>query len=190
MFGLASLPLIWLIYAIYLEFQRPGSALGAEPGEAVVLHLGNWTLRLLLLTLGISTLRRLFRWHGLMRVRRMLGLYAFAYLCLHMLAYLGLLSGFDWGLVLDDFVERSYITAGLWAFLLLIPLAVTSTRGWQRRLGRNWKQVHQLIYFAVGLGLVHLVWLTKDGYGEVLVYIVLFALLMVERFIDATKRRN
>lgn len=181
MFAFLSLPLVWLGDAVARELADPGSALGADPGEAVVMYLGRWTLRVLLVTLSVSSLRRLMGLSWLVRSRRMIGLWGFTYLCLHLLAYLGLLSEFDWRLVLEDFVERTYITAGMLALLLLTPLAVTSTKGWQRRLGRNWQRLHRLIYPALGLGLIHLAWLTKDGYGEVVLYGVVFGFLMLER---------
>ena len=187
---LLSVPAGWLGYAVASEFSEPGSVLGADPGEAVVLHLGEWTLRVLLLTLAVSPLRRRLGWTWLVRLRRSIGLWAFAYLCLHLTAYLGLLAEFDWRLVVEDFTERSYITAGMLALLLLIPLAITSTRGWQRRLGRGWQRLHRLIYLAMGLGLVHLTWLTKDGYGEVVLYGGLFGVLMLERIYHEREKRR
>ena len=181
LFALLSVPLLWLVYAIALEISNAGSALGADPGEAVVLHLGEWTLRVLVFTLAVSSLRRRAGFAWLIRSRRMIGLWGYAYLCMHLLSYVGLLSEFDWRLVLEDLVERTYITAGMLALLLLTPLAVTSTQAWRRRLGRNWQRLHRLIYPAVGLGLIHLAWLTKDGYGEVALYGAIFGLLMFER---------
>jgi sulfoxide reductase heme-binding subunit YedZ len=181
LFAALCLPLAWLGYAIAGELNEPGSVLGADPGEAVVLFLGEWGLRLLLLTLAVTPMRRLTGWAELLGYRRMIGLFSFTYLSLHLLAYVVLLAEFDWRLVLEDFSDRAYITVGLIGFGLLLPLAVTSTRGWQRRLGRRWRSLHRLVYPAVFLGLLHLVWLTKDGYGEVAAYGVLLILLMVER---------
>jgi sulfoxide reductase heme-binding subunit YedZ len=175
------LPLAWLGYAIVGELSQPGSMLGADPGEAVVLFLGEWGLRLLLLTLAVTSLRRLTGWRELVGYRRMVGLFSFTYLALHLAAYVALLAEFDWRLVVEDFSDRAYITVGLGGFGLLVPLAITSTRGWQRRLGRRWRRLHRLVYPAVFLGLLHLVWLTKDGYGEVAAYGVLFILMMLER---------
>jgi sulfoxide reductase heme-binding subunit YedZ len=190
LFAALCLPLAWLVWAVSLELTEPGSGLGADPGEAVVLHLGEWTLRILLSALAVSPLRRVTGWSWLIRSRRMIGLWGFAYLCLHVTAYLGLLAEFDWRLVLEDLVKRSYITAGLLALLLLIPLAVTSTRGWQRRLGRRWQRLHRLVYPALVLGLIHLTWLTKDGYGEVVLYSVIFGLLMLERIYHGRSRQK
>jgi sulfoxide reductase heme-binding subunit YedZ len=190
LFVLLGLPAVWLAYAMGSELLHRGSVLGADPGEAVVLHLGQWTIRMLLLTLMVSPLARRLHLSWLVRARRMIGLWAFSYLCLHVLAYLGLLAEFDWNLVAEDFVERRYITAGLLALLALIPLAVTSSRGWQRRLGPRWRRLHRLIYPAVALGLVHLVWLSKDGYGEVVLYGAVFTVLMLERIHFGRKIRS
>ena len=181
LFLVLCLPFAWLAYAITGELGQPGSVLGADPGEAVVLFLGEWGLRLLLLTLAVTSLRRLIGQPELIGYRRMIGLFSFAYLALHLLAYVALLAEFDWRLVVDDFSDRAYITAGLIGFGLLLPLAMTSTRGWQRRLGRSWRRLHRLVYPAAFLGLLHLAWLTKDGYGEVAAYVVLFVLMMLER---------
>ena len=150
--------------------------------------LGEWTIRLLLITLSVSTLRRLFGKPGLIRYRRMIGLFAFGYSLLHLLAYLVFFAEFEWRIILEDFVERTYITVGIAAVILLVPLALTSTRGWQRRLGRRWKRLHKLVYPIVGLGLLHLLWLTKDDYAEPLLYCAIFAVLIVERLVDWRKR--
>jgi len=180
-FACLCLPLGLLVYDILAEIQQPGSALGADPGEAVVLHLGDWTLRVLLLTLCVSTLRRRAGWSWLARWRRMVGLFAFSYLCLHLAAYVGFLAGFDARAVLDDLTERPYIMVGMAAFGMLLPLAWTSTRGWQRRLGTAWVRLHRLIYPAAVLAIAHLAWLTKDGYAEVAVYSAVLGLLLAER---------
>jgi sulfoxide reductase heme-binding subunit YedZ len=180
---LLSLPLLWLANAIRMELINPGVALGADPGEAVVLFLGEWGLRFLLLSLFISPLRRRAGWNNLARSRRLVGLYAFSYLALHFLAYLGFLAEFDWLLIVGDLTERPYIIVGALGLLLLIPLAVTSTSGWQRRLRRNWQRLHRLVYLTVALGLLHLLWLTKDGFAEFAVYLLIFLALMVERLL-------
>ncbi len=188
LFVALSLPLVWLGYAIGRELSEPGIVLGADPGEAVVHFLGEWNIRLLLLTLCVSTARRLFGIPAFIRYRRMIGLFAFSYAVMHLSSYLGFLADFDWQIVLEDFVERPYITVGIAAVALLLSLAVTSTRGWQRRLGQRWRRLHRLLYLAVGLGLLHLLWLTKDGYAEPLLYCAIFVGLMVERIVDWRRR--
>ena len=138
---------------------------------------------MLLGVLCVSTARRTFAQPRLLRYRRMVGLFAFAYVCLHLLAYLGFLAGFAWLQILKDLIERPYISVGFLALLLLLPLAVTSTRGWRLRLGQRWARLHTAIYPAIALGILHHFWLTKDGYGESVLYLALFAALMLERLI-------
>ena len=187
---LLSLPLAWLGFAIYQEARLPGSALGADPSEAVLLFLGEWGMRTLLLALSISTLRRRLGYAPLLRIRRLVGLFAFAYLSLHFLFYLGFFAEFDWRLILEDLSERPYITVGFAALLMLLALAVTSTKGWQRRLRQRWRQLHRLVYPASALGLLHLWWLTKDGYGEVAAYGVWLLFLYIDRLQDAWAKRT
>lgn len=181
---LLSLPLLWLADAVRRELIEAGSALGADPAEAVVHHLGSWGLRILLLAVLVTPLRRWLRWPALARCRRLVGLFAFAYLALHFIAYLGLLAGFDGALILEDLTKRPYVIAGGLGLLLLVPLAITSTRGWQRRLGRGWRRLHRLVFPAVALGLLHLLWLTKDGYGELALYLLIFAAALLDRVLS------
>lgn len=186
---ICSAPLAWLAWAVAAEVRTPGSALGADPGEALVLYLGEWGMRCLLLALAITPLRRRLAWPALARWRRLAGLFAFAYLALHLLAYLWFLSGFDWRAIVEDLTQRTYIIAGAAGLAALLPLALTSTRGWQRRLGRRWRVLHRLVFAAAALGLLHLLWLTRDGYGEVLAYGAVYLLLMGER-IDHWRRTH
>ncbi len=187
---LLSLPLTWLAFAIHQEARSPGSALGADPGEAVLLFLGEWGMRTLLLALSVSTLRRRLRYPPLLSIRRLVGLFAFIYLSLHFLFYLGFFAEFDWRLLFEDVAERPYITVGFAALLMLSALAATSTRGWQRRLRRRWRLLHRLVYPASALGLLHLWWLTKDGYGEVVAYGIWLLLLYFDRLQDAWGKRT
>ena len=180
---LLSLPLAWLGVAAYFDVRSPGAMLGADPGEAVLLFLGEWGLRILLLALSISTLRRWSGYAPLMGIRRFVGLYAFTYLSLHFGVYLWFYTEFDWGPITEDLLERPYITLGFAALLMLLALAVTSTRGWRRRLRRRWQQLHRLIYPACALGVLHFWWLTKDGYGEVALYALWLALLYGDRLL-------
>lgn len=153
-------------------------ALGADPVAAIEHELGIWALRLLLATLAVTPLRQLLGQPGLLRVRRMLGLYAFAYASLHFAAYLVLdLRGW-WAQVLAEIVDRPYITVGFAAWLLLVPLAVTSTRGWMRRLGRRWGQLHRLVYATAVLGVLHFWWVVKSDVREPLLYALILAALL------------
>lgn len=181
LFAALATPLAVLIYDIAGEVAVPGSRLGADPATAVVRELGSWAIRCLLLTLAVSTVRRRFGAPRIMRFRRMIGLAAFGYAAAHFSAYLWLLASFDPTIVVSDLTERPYIVVGFSALMLLVPLAVTSTNGWRRRLGRRWLTLHRLVYVAMGLVLLHEFWLTKDGYAEPVLYLVLFTALMIER---------
>ncbi|MEN1959642.1 protein-methionine-sulfoxide reductase heme-binding subunit MsrQ [Luteimonas sp. MJ246] len=156
-------------------------ALGAEPVAAIEHELGLWALRLLLATLAVTPLRQLLQQPLLLRFRRMLGLYAFAYASLHLSAYLVLdLRGW-WAQVLVEIVEQPYITVGFAAWLLLVPLALTSTRGWMRRLGRKWGRLHRLIYVIATLAVLHFWWVVKSDVREPLLYAAILAALLAWR---------
>ena len=146
-----------------------------------MLYLGEWAIRMLLIAFSVTPVRRVLRQPLLARCRRLVGLYAFTYVCLHLLAYVILYIELDWGLLLEDFVERSYITAGMAAFVCLLAMAITSTRGWQRRLRRNWQRLHKVVYAAIVLAIVHLIWLTRDDYTDSVIYAACFCVLVGER---------
>jgi sulfoxide reductase heme-binding subunit YedZ len=155
--------------------------LGADPVAAITHATGDWALRLLLLSLAMTPLRRLLGRPWPIRFRRLVGLYSFFYACLHLATYLVLDLGGYWAQVFDDIVKRPFITVGFSAWLLLLPLALTSTRGWIRRLGRRWGQLHRLVYVAAILGVLHFVWLVKSDLREPLVYATVLALLLGAR---------
>ena len=148
-------PALWMGVGFFSD------GLGANPVEALLHLAGRWALTLLLLTLTVTPLRRLTGWNRVVRVRRLLGLFSFFYASLHLMIYLGLDQGFAWEYLWEDVVERPFITVGLVAFLLLFPLAVTSTRRWIRRLGKNWQRLHRFSYLAAGMGVVHFYWKVK-----------------------------
>ena len=162
-----------------LDVARTGSnALGADPVAEIEHRLGLWALRLLLATLAITPLRQLTGQPVLVRFRRMLGLYAFAYATLHFSAYLVLdLRGY-WAIVFEEIAKRPYITVGFAAWLLLVPLAVTSTKGWIRRLGRNWARLHKLVYLVGVLAVLHFWWIVKTDVREPLLYAAILAVLL------------
>ena len=159
-FVLGCLPLAWLVAA------AAGGNLGVNPIEYVIRFNGDWALRFLLIALAVTPVRLLTGWADIGRVRRMLGLFAFFYVCLHILAYVGLDQFFDWAAIWKDVVKRVYITIGMAAFVTLVPLAVTSTNAMIRRLGRRWQQLHRLIYLAVLTGIVHFWWVVKADFRE------------------------
>ena len=162
-----------------VDVARTGSnALGADPVAEIEHRLGLWALRLLMVALAVTPLRQLTGQPVLIRFRRMLGLYAFVYATLHFGAYLVLdLRGY-WEIILADIAKRPYITVGFTAWLLLLPLAVTSTKGWIRRLGRNWARLHKLVYAVGVLAVLHFWWLVKSDIREPLLYAAILAVLL------------
>jgi len=173
--------LLCLAPFLVLTWDAYTQALGPNPVEAVVHFTGLWTLRLLLATLAITPLRQLTGRQWVLKLRRMLGLFAFFYASLHFAAYLVLDRSLAWDEILRDLTERPYITVGFAALILMVPLAITSTRGWIRRLGRRWRQLHRLIYLTAILGVLHFLWLVKADLREPLLYSGLLALLLVAR---------
>ena len=171
-FTLALLPFIWVSYA------AATGGLGPDPAEALMHVTGEWSLRLLALTLLVSPLRAWTGWSLLLKLRRMLGLYAFFYGCIHLLSFLQFYVGWTPAGLLEELVERPYITMGFMAWMLMLPLAITSTRGMQRRLRRNWLRLHRLVYPAAILACLHLLWQARSDIGEALFYIGIFAVLL------------
>lgn len=171
---LALSPLGWLVW---LTFTRQ---LGADAVDTLLHRMGDFTLIILLTALAITPLRRLTGWNVLIRIRRLVGLFGFFYLTLHFLIYLVLDQTLDWEFILEDLTKRPYAVVGFAAWLLLIPLALTSTRGWVRRLGKRWRKLHKLVYVAVALGLLHFYWQVKaDTFWPLVaaaVYVVLLTL--------------
>lgn len=174
-FLLCLLPLTSLVLRI---FEIGGAGLGANPVEAVQDTLGQWGLRLLLITLAVTPLRDWFNAPWLVMLRRMLGLFAFFYVLLHFLTWLVLDQGLYWTGILADIAKRPFITIGFLALLLLIPLAVTSTNGMMRRLGKRWKTLHRSIYLIVLLGVWHYWWQVKADIREPLMYLSIAVVLL------------
>ncbi|TDJ67656.1 MAG: sulfoxide reductase heme-binding subunit YedZ [Proteobacteria bacterium] len=173
LFVLCLVPLAWLVW------DGVTNNLGANPVETVRRYTGDWTLRFLFIALTVTPLRRLTGWHVVIRLRRMLGLFAFFYACLHFVSYIWLDQFFMWDAIIEDILDRPYITVGVASFLLLIPLAVTSTNGMVRRLGgRRWQRLHQLVYVIAVLGVIHFLWLVKSDISEPVIYGAILALLL------------
>lgn len=153
--------------------------LGADPIKEVIHRTGLWTLRFLLITLTVTPLRRITGWYALIRLRRMLGLFAFFYVCLHFLSYAGLDQAFALRYIIPDVIKHKYVLVGFTSFLLLIPLAVTSTNAMVRRLGgRRWQRLHRLVYVSAVGGVLHYLWLVKSDIREPLLYATLLTLLL------------
>lgn len=181
-FLLALVPLAWLTYGLLT------GGLGVNPAETLQLETGIWTFRFLLVTLAITPIRRLTGWHRLIQFRRMLGLFAFFYATTHLLTYVVLDHYFDWRAIGDDIAKRPFITAGMAAFVLMIPLAVTSTKGWIRRLGRRWQTLHRLIYFSALAAALHFIWKVKVAVGEPVYYAAILAVLLGFRVVWRLRR--
>lgn len=171
-------PAAWLGWQAWTVARAGSDALGADPVAEIEHRLGLWALRLLLATLAITPLRQLTGQAVLVRFRRMLGLYAFFYASLHFSAYLVLdLRGY-WAQVFEEIAKRPYITVGFAAWLLLVPLALTSTTGWIRRLGRNWARLHKLVYAVGLLAVLHFWWLVKSDVREPALYAAILVVLL------------
>ncbi|MFA9421665.1 MAG: sulfite oxidase heme-binding subunit YedZ [Gammaproteobacteria bacterium] len=155
--------------------------LGANPIETITHNTGDWTLRFLLITLAVSPLRQWFGLSGLVRFRRMFGLYVFFYACCHFSIWFIFDHAFDFADMIEDIVERRYITVGFSALMLLIPLALTSNNAMVRRLGKRWKKLHQLSYLIILLGVLHYLWLVKADYLEPGIYALIAVVLLLQR---------
>lgn len=174
--------LICLWPLMYLGWRAYEAQLTANPVEYVQHFTGDWTLRFLLITLSVTPLRRILNIPDLIRFRRMLGLFAFTYVCLHFLTYIGPDQAFDLGGMWKDVAKRPFITVGFLGFVLLIPLALTSTKGWIRRLGgKRWAALHRLIYVSALCGVVHYYWLVKSDHRLPLLYGAILAVLLLYR---------
>lgn len=184
----AAAPGAWLAFEFWQD------RLSANPIEDIMLRLGWWGLVFLVASLAVTPLRRLTGWNRIIKYRRFLGLWAFAYLTSHFLTYLVLDQFFAWEFIIEDIVERPFILSGFAAWLLLIPLAATSTKGWIRRLGKRWTRLHKLVYLSASLGLLHFYWKVKADTREPLVFalivLVLFTLRvpMVRKFVEQKRR--
>lgn len=173
--------ILLLLPAAYYGWGIWQDELGANPLEAVIRGFGDWALRILLLTLLMSPLRRLINWGQALRLRRMLGLYAYFYVILHLLGYLWFDQFFDWEEIWFDILERPFITIGMAAVVLLTPLAITSTKGMIRRMGKNWKRLHSLVYLISILAVIHFWWMVKLDITEPAIYSGILAILLAER---------
>ena len=179
-------PLAWLLWKFFgstpTDMSTWGAGLGANPIEKITHATGDWTLRFLLITLSITPLRKLLSVPALIKFRRMFGLFAFFYACLHFTTYIWLDKFFNLHEMLADIAKRKFITVGFAAFLLLIPLALTSTTGWIRRLGgKRWQALHRLIYVSAIAGVVHYLWLVKADIRKPLIYGAILSVLLLYR---------
>jgi len=173
---LASLaPFLWL------GFRGLTGRLSVNPIEDITLTTGIWALRFLLVSLSVTPIRRLTGWQRVIRYRRMLGLFAFFYATLHLLTYVVLDQGLAFEFIIPDILKRPYITMGMIAFTLMVPLAITSTKGWIRRLGKRWQLLHRLVYLSALAASVHFLWKVKVAIGEPVYYAAILGVLLAFR---------
>ena len=173
--------LLCLAPAVLLLVRAFTGGLGANPISTITLTTGDWTLYFLLITLAITPLRKLLHQPDLIRFRRMFGLFAFTYACLHFLTLIVFDHFFDFAAIIEDVYKRPFITVGFTAFVLMIPLAITSTSRMIRRLGRRWALLHRLVYVSAALGIVHYYWLVKSDVTLPVRYAWVLALLFAAR---------
>jgi len=176
-FLLCLTPLAWL------AMRALTGRLGINPVEDLELTTGIWALRFLVITLAITPLRRLTGWNRVIQYRRMLGLFTFSYVCVHFAIYIGVDQFFAFDLIVKDVVKRPFITMGFTAFVLMIPLAVTSTKGWIRRLGKKWQLLHRLIYISAVCAAIHYLWKVKVMIGSPVYYAVVIGALLGFRLV-------
>ena len=171
-FSLALLPLAWLLWRI------ASNDLGPDPAQELAISTGEWTLRLLLITLSLTPLRQLTGRPEFVRIRRMVGLFALFYASIHFFVWMSLLLAFRWFAIGEELIERPFITVGFLALLILVALGVTSPKAMVRRMGKNWKRLHRLIYPAAILAIVHLIWILRTDLTEAVLYGSILAILL------------
>jgi len=189
-FAASLIPAVWVVAAIGSDYFQGTRLLGSNPIKEAEHFTGRWVLRFLMLTLAVTPIRRTFGWNWLQRYRRMLGLFAFGYATLHLLIYFLLDLELAWGDLAADIVKRPYITIGMTAFLLLVPLAVTSTARMVKRLGgKRWAALHRAIYAIVVLGTIHFWMAVKRDITDPLLFALIFAVLLGYRVVAWRRRR-
>jgi sulfoxide reductase heme-binding subunit YedZ len=166
------IPLLWLLLDIAFD------QLGSNPIQALHIRLGDWTLRFLCLTLAITPIQTVTRWRGMAVYRQLLGLYTFFYASLHLLAYLLVDHVLQWRIIGIDIIESSYIWFGVVAYIIILLLALTSSKWSKKLLGKNWKKLHRYIYYAAGAAILHYFWQLKGNLVEPLFYLIIIALLL------------
>ena len=174
----------------YIAWKLATNRLGANPIRELEIETGLWTLRLLAVTLAITPFRRAFGWNWLVKYRRMLGLFTFAYACVHLSMWVGVDWFFAWSDMWGEIVKHKYILIGMTTWLIMLPLALTSTKGSVRRLGKRWTTLHRLVYAAAITGTIHYLWAVKKDTFFPLVYLAAFVLLLGYRVIAAARKKT
>ena len=188
--GKSAVFIACLLPLAYVAWKFTHDQLGANPIRELEIETGLWTLRMLAVTLSITPVRRAFGWNWLQKYRRMLGLFTFFYASVHLSRWAGVDWFFAWGDMWDEIVKHKYILIGMLTWLIMVPLAITSTRGWVRRLGTRWTQLHRLVYAAAITGTIHYLWAVKKDTFFPLVYFAVFAMLLGYRVIAARRKSS
>ncbi|MBO6566301.1 MAG: sulfoxide reductase heme-binding subunit YedZ [Pseudomonadales bacterium] len=183
-FLVSLVPFAYVLWQVYLLQTGAPNSLSADPGKEILLHQGEWAIRFLLITLLITPLRQLTGWNSLQKIRRMLGLFAFFYASTHLLAYVVFLLELDFANLTADIQKRPYITVGFAAYLLLVPLVITSTNRMMRKLRKNWVLLHRAIYGIGILAVTHVAWLAKSSYADAVAYGAIVVLLLFLRVFE------
>lgn len=184
-------PLVFIVALVplaVLAWRFFHDGLGANPIREAEIQTGLWTLRFLAVTLALSPVRRTLGWNVLSKYRRMLGLFTFFYACVHLSMWAGVDWFFAWGDMWHEIVKHKYILIGMLTWIILLPLAITSTRAWVRRLGKRWARLHRLVYVAAVTGTIHYLWAVKKDTFFPLVYLAIFAVLLGYRLLSARRR--
>jgi methionine sulfoxide reductase heme-binding subunit len=174
----------------YVAWSFATNRLGANPIRELEIQTGLWTLRFLAVTLSITPIRRTFGWNWIAKYRRMLGLFTFFYASVHLSMWAGVDWFFAWGDMWQEIVKHKYILIGMLTWLIMVPLAITSTKNWVRRLGKRWTKLHRLVYVAAITGTIHYLWAVKKDTFFPVVYLAVFGLLLGYRVIDARRKRS
>jgi sulfoxide reductase heme-binding subunit YedZ len=189
--AVSLLPAAWIFFSLWSDLTRNTRYLGANPVKEMEHFMGEWNIRFLVLTLAVTPAIKLTGWGWLIRYRRIFGLLAFLYIFLHLSIYFVLDVELSGALLVEDVAERLYITLGMAGFLLLVPLAITSTKGWIKRLGnKRWNALHWLVFPAVVLGLIHYYMAVKRDIREPLVYALIFGVLFWFRLRKPVNRES
>tara|TARA_B100000579_G_scaffold392135_1_gene367867 strand:+ start:183 stop:767 length:585 start_codon:yes stop_codon:yes gene_type:complete len=183
-FFLSSIPFLLISYKIFFN------KLGPEPVKEITHFTGEWTLIFICLTLSMSPLKRFTKWNKWVSLRRMLGLFVFFYATLHLLTYIGLDYRFDWSPILNDVVKKKYIFIGFAAWVLLLPLVITSSQKMVSLLKNNWKKLHRLIYVIAIFGSLHYIWLSKTIFFKPLIYFIIILVLLALRIKTKSRKIN
>ena len=180
--------IVCLIPALALIYFAASGQLGPDVGKELVLETGGWAIRFLLLTLAITPIRTVTKNPAILRYRRMIGLYTWFYASLHLLTVLTYLLGWSWLILVEEFAERPYMALGIIAWVLMVPLVITSNSWAQRKLKRRWKTLHQLIYLIAILACAHFIWLVRSDFGEALLYSAILFVFLAFRVVIKFQR--